>query len=67
MKVGEIVVATAVIGLFVVGMVLVGVYMGQSRPVPRCQEDAVLVGEGDFNKGRWTGYVCGPALDDFAQ
>lgn len=33
--------------------------------VPRCPEDAVLVGQGDYDDGRWTAYVCGPALDDF--
>lgn len=36
------------------------------RSVPQCQEDVVLVGVGDFNKGRWTSYECGPAVDDFA-
>jgi hypothetical protein len=35
------------------------------RQVPRCQEDQVLVGYGQFEAGRWTGYKCGPALDDF--
>lgn len=32
---------------------------------PRCQEDAVLIGTGDFQGGRWTAYACGPAVDDF--
>ena len=36
-----------------------------SRPVPACPEDAVLLGVGDFEAGRWTGYVCGPAVDDY--
>lgn len=31
---------------------------------PRCQEDEVLVGVGHFIDGRWTSYVCGPAVDD---
>jgi len=35
------------------------------RVVPACQEDEVIVGTGDFVAGRWTGYRCGPALDDF--
>jgi hypothetical protein len=41
-------------------------------PVPACQEDAVLIGAGDFEPaaephtgGRWSAYVCGPAVDDF--
>ena len=52
-------------------MVLVGVKVGLYVGIlitnpPRCQEDAVLVGVGDFNRGRWTSYECGPAVDDFA-
>ena len=34
-------------------------------PMPACEEDAVLVGVGDFEAGRWTAYECGPARDDF--
>ena len=33
--------------------------------LPRCTEDAVLVGIGDFEDGRWTAYACGPAVDDY--
>jgi hypothetical protein len=33
--------------------------------IPACQEDAVIVGQGDFVEGYWTEYVCGPSLDDF--
>lgn len=33
--------------------------------VPQCAEDAVLIGAGDFNDGRWERYECGPAVDDF--
>lgn len=35
------------------------------NPIPRCAEDAVLIGTGDFERGRWDRYVCGPAVDDF--
>ena len=35
------------------------------RVVPACQEDAVLIGAGDFDGGRWDWYECGPAVDDF--
>ena len=34
--------------------------------MPVCEEDQVIVGAGDFEAGRWTAYVCGPALDDIA-
>lgn len=33
--------------------------------MPQCREDAVVVGVGDFDDGRWSEYVCGPAFDDF--
>ena len=32
--------------------------------IPKCEEDQVLVGTGSFEYGRWTGYECGPALDN---
>ena len=38
--------------------------MRSMRSIPACQEDAVLVGTGDFENGRWTAYDCGPARDD---
>lgn len=34
------------------------------RAVPRCEEDAVLVGTGQFEDGRWSAYTCGPAAGD---
>lgn len=33
--------------------------------MPACPEDAVLVGVGSFEHGRWSEYVCGPAVDDY--
>lgn len=33
--------------------------------LPQCEEDAVLIGTGDFDNGRWSAYMCGPAVDDF--
>ncbi|MCK5127379.1 MAG: hypothetical protein KAR42_14080 [candidate division Zixibacteria bacterium] len=35
------------------------------RAVPRCPEDAVLVGAGQFESGYWDSYECGPAYDDY--
>lgn len=26
--------------------------------VPRCEEDEVLIGRGDFERGRWSAYAC---------
>lgn len=39
----------------------------ESPDLPRCTEDAVLVGIGDFDNGRWTEYTCGPAVDDYEE
>ncbi len=38
-----------------------------TKRMPQCQEDVVLVGQGDFIEGRWTYYTCGPALDDYME
>ena len=46
-------------------LILILELMGM-RFTPHCQEDQVLLGVGDFNKGRWSSYECGPAADDFA-
>lgn len=34
--------------------------------LPRCPEDAVLIGSGSFDGGRYSSYVCGPAVDDYS-
>lgn len=35
--------------------------------IPSCQEDAVLIGVGDFDgvTGTWDAYECGPSVDDY--
>jgi hypothetical protein len=40
-------------------------YLAHLTHIPKCQEDVVLVGIGDFEDGRWDSYICGPAVDDF--
>lgn len=37
------------------------------RYIPRCAEDAVLIGAGAFVNGRWSRYRCGPAVDDYSE
>ena len=52
-------------GLFllpVIGAVAIGL-----NQIPQCQEDVVLIGQGNFEDGRWDYYVCGPAVDDYIQ
>jgi hypothetical protein len=36
-----------------------------STIMPRCSEDVVVIGQGDYNDGLWTSYTCGPAVDDY--
>ena len=60
----------AMIGITIVLLIAVGAGdasagRGNLRPVPRCFEDSVLIGTGQFSQGRWTHYVCGPAVDDY--
>jgi len=33
-------------------------------PLPYCNEDEAIMGIGEFENGRWSAYVCGPALDN---
>ena len=33
--------------------------------MPRCQEDVVIIGYGQFDNGIWSDYGCGPAVDDY--
>lgn len=49
-------------------LILIGVGIADDLPnveIPRCPEDAVLVGAGEFDEGHWSRYTCGPAVDDF--
>ncbi len=43
----------------------IAIKITQRYPMPKCQEDAVLVGIGNFYQGRWSSYICGPAVDDY--
>ena len=57
-------VACFVLGLIVMAMLTCALYLYK---VPVCQEDVVLLGVGRFDRGRWTLYQCGPAVDDYSQ
>ena len=47
-------------------VVVVAVILAPVPPrMPQCPEDAVIVGNGEFDKGLWDWYSCGPALDDY--
>jgi len=40
------------------GIIGGGIVTSTSHLAPKCPEDAVLVGTGDFSGGYWTSYVC---------
>ena len=48
---------------FIIGLALMLVI--SLHRIPGCQEDVVLLGSGSFERGRWSSYVCGPAVDDY--
>ena len=41
-------------------------YMASVR-LPPCQEDATLLGWGEFEGGYWQYYECGASVDDYSQ
>jgi len=51
--------------LIIAGLLMGLVWASTLRPANPCYEDSVLIGMGSFENGRWTFYVCGPAIDDF--
>ena len=67
MKQDRIAYAGALIALVFAAGVLVGRADQPPTFVPACTEDAVLVGIGAFENGRWDAYVCGPARDDLVE
>jgi len=50
--------------LLLITLSLLIIHLYTIYSIPQCSEDAVIVGVGDFVNGRWSQYVCGPALDD---
>ena len=68
----------AIIGMAIIGMAITGMttfalqardlrYLSwaEGQRIPECQEDAVLLGAGQFENGTWDYYTCGPSVDDF--
>lgn len=39
--------------------------MSINNEMPRCPEDAVLIGAGNFEDGRWDYLLCGPPKDNY--
>jgi hypothetical protein len=54
------------IALLATAMLMLGYEAGRGdfQPPP-CPEDAVLLGVGNYEDGRWDAYWCGPARDDY--
>lgn len=57
-------IAAGFVGILLGAAILAG---SGARPVPHCEEDAAIVGVGLFEDGRWSEYVCGPAVDDYTE
>ncbi len=55
----------AILALTIVALLVSPLFSIRLRIVPKCQEDVVLVGYGGFERGVWTRYECGPAVDDY--
>lgn len=66
---GETVALGVVLAAVLASILVIGVawgnYTDTRRVVPKCQEDAVVVGRGDFTHGRWDRYACGASVDDY--
>lgn len=62
------VVTIAIVAILILGVAICGVYAnGQNHYIPKCAEDVVLVGTGDYQDGRWDSLTCGPARDDYKE
>lgn len=57
-------IALAAVAVLVAATLLMTLLGAGLRWLPPCTEDVVLLGTGDFEAGRWSSYVCGPAVDD---
>jgi hypothetical protein len=63
---------SGLIGILILGMFMLGMsvgiltFAGDTINVPKCQEDEIFYGTGDFDAGVWESYLCIP-LDDLAQ
>ena len=55
---------TALAALTLAALALTASVVPAPDPLPRCPEDAVLVGTGDFHDGRWSEYRCGHDEED---
>lgn len=53
-----------VLGWILMAMIACALYLYK---VPACHEDSTIIGSGQFARGRWTTYTCGPAVDDYVK
>lgn len=55
-------------GIFILAFTAIlatALLINEEMKFPKCSEDVVIIGGGDFVDGRWTYYSCGPARDDY--
>lgn len=64
MEYGDRIVVAFII-MFFATIIAAYVFGGHAPVLPRCHEDQVIVGIGQFDDGLWSEYQCGPSLDDW--
>jgi hypothetical protein len=63
---GDILIFFGLISAIFLAISLLAIFSPPQPPeVPRCPEDSVIVGFGEFEDGLWDYYGCGPAVDDY--
>lgn len=68
MRTSDPLIASATISALIASLAIItilGMLLVSKANLPTCPEDAVLVGTGQFESGRWEHYECGPAVDNY--
>lgn len=52
-------------GLFLLAIIFLFSNVRWAPQVPKCPEDTVIVGGGQYHNGYWDYLYCGPAVDDY--
>ncbi len=67
MNIRQVVSSLSLIIIALVFLLTLSIALRLNPTLPRCYEDAVLVGAGQFENGQWDNYICGPSFDDYTQ
>ena len=64
MKMKLLYAATLLVLILIILAFVVAIPLLAVDTMPYCSEDEAIMGIGEFENGRWSAYVCGPALDN---